>query len=812
LRLQGGMSTTPWFFLHPNFCYGRQPVATDLISNNADGMTAFSSRGPTDDGRIKPDLVAPGSNIVSNKSHVPNASPQWGNHESNQHYVYSGGTSMATPLAAGAGVLTRQWLTQNKVRNPSAAVVKATMLNTTADMGVGQYGVGATQEIPNVRPNSVAGWGRTDLGFIDAPLPYKLWVDDHTAGLSTGQVVEYTHTMTRPLEVLYSDQPLRVMLSWTDPPASLSAAKQLVNDLDLVVIGPDGTQYYGNNATTGDRTNNTEGVVIKNPPLGFYTVRVRAFNVPIGAQPYGLSIAGPINIQSQLNLTKTANPATQVEPGDLITYTLGLSVGNRPISHPIVMTDTLPLNVDFVSASDGGVRTGPGGSVIKWNIGTLPANAALTRQLVVRVNPSTPDNTPIVNSDYRAENDFDLAGVGVPVTVTARRIPKGTLTLSKTAAPGSEVTPNGLITYTLTIGAQDAAINGVVLTDTLPIDTTFVSASDSYTRSGPGNSILSWPVNGIAAGQSVTRTLTVQVSPDATDGTTISNSSYEVSASDAPRVTGTPVNVTVRGVVTGTLALSKTADPGTEVLVGRPITYTLTVGARNADLSDVALTDALPVGTEFVAASGSYTRSGPESNIISWNVGTLAAGANTTRTLTVRVLPTTANGTTISNSSYQASATGAATVNGAPVNVTARRPQGTLTITSSVDPDNELVAGQPITYMLQITAQGVDVEGVVLTDTVPAGTQFVAASGSYTRSGTNNSVITWNIGTIPAGQTVTRSLTVFIPANTPDETMITNNTVEVSANNAATVKGSPIYVRVRAPILPHAWVPFAIGP
>jgi uncharacterized repeat protein (TIGR01451 family) len=811
LRLQGGLGTTPWFFLHPNWCFGKEPIATDTVSDDPNGMAAFSSRGPTDDGRIKPDLVAPGSNIVSNKSHFPNASPQWGNHETNTHYVYSGGTSMSTPLTAGAGVLTRQWLTQNNLSNPSAAVVKATMLNTTADIAPGQYGTGTFQEVPTARPNIVAGWGRTDLGFIDAPLPYKLWVDDRTAGLSTGQVVEYTHTLTRPLEVLSSDQPLRVMLSWTDPAASLSAAKQLVNDLDLVVVGPDGTEYAGNNIATGDRTNNTEGVVIKNPAQGFYTVRVRAFNVPVGSQPYGLAIGGPVNVQSQLKVSKTANPATQVEPGDLITYTLSLSAGNRPITYPIALTDTLPLNVDFVSASNGGVRTGPGGSVIKWNIPMLAANQSLTRQLVVRVSQNTPENTQIVNSDYRAENGFDLPGIGAPVTVTVRTIPRGVLTLAKSADPGSEVAANGLITYTLTVGAQNAAVNGVVLTDTLPIDTMFVSASDSYTRSGPGNSIISWSLNGLTAGQTVSRTLTVQVLPDAADGTTISNDSYRVSATDAPTVNGTPVNVTVRGAVTGTLTLSKTANPGAQVTVGQPITYTLTVGAQNTDLNDVSLTDALPLGTEFVAASGSYTLSGPENNIVSWNVGTLTAGASTTRTLTVRVLPGTADGTTISNASYQASATGAATVNGTPVNVTARRPQGTLTLSTWVSPDTELVANQPITYVITIGAQGVDVEGVVLTDTVPVGTQFVSASGTYTRSGTNNNMITWNISTVPAGQTVTRTLTVFIPGTTPDETIITNNTLQVSATNAATVKSDPIYVRVFAALLPYYWVPMAIG-
>jgi hypothetical protein len=90
------------------------------------------------------------------------------------------------------------------------------------------------------------------------------------------------------------------MLAWTDPPASLSASAQLVNDLDLTVIGPGGA-YYGNGITTGDRVNNVEGVVIQNPPTGAYTVQVRAFNAPIAVQPYALTVGGPISPQAPID-------------------------------------------------------------------------------------------------------------------------------------------------------------------------------------------------------------------------------------------------------------------------------------------------------------------------------------------------------------------------------------------------------------------------------------------------------------------------------------------------------------------------------
>jgi uncharacterized repeat protein (TIGR01451 family) len=379
-------------------------------------MAAFSSRGPTDDGRVKPDIVAPGTNIVSNKSHAVSGPALWGDHESNPHYAYSGGTSMSTPLVAGAGALVRQWLTTRGIANPSGAAIKATLLNTAHDMAPGQYGTGATREIPAARPNSVAGWGRADLGFIDAPAPYFLWVDDHTTGITTGQAVSYSHSAARPLQVLDSGQPLRVMLAWTDPPASLSASKQLVNDLDLKVVGPGGATYYGNRIATRDRTNNVEGIVIENPPIGQYTVEVRGFNVPIATQPYALAVAGPLDDTPRLALAKSASPASEVAPGGLITYTLALSA-DRAVAQPVVVTDTLPLGTTFVGASDGGTLNG---SIVQWTMPSVGAGTPILRTLVVRVGAGTANGTKIVNASYRASNANSLPGAGPPVTVTVR--------------------------------------------------------------------------------------------------------------------------------------------------------------------------------------------------------------------------------------------------------------------------------------------------------------------------------------------------------------------------------------------------------
>jgi hypothetical protein len=177
--------------------FGSAPLANDTPSDDKDGMAAFSSRGPTDDGRIKPDIVAPGTNILSVRSHHPevlaNPDAGWGPYSANNDYIFEGGTSMSTPLTAGAAALAREWLGRVKgIANPSSALLKSVLINGAADISPGQYGTGASQEIPSQRPNNVTGWGRVDLvQALNPAAPRKTWVTDNTSGIATGGSATY---------------------------------------------------------------------------------------------------------------------------------------------------------------------------------------------------------------------------------------------------------------------------------------------------------------------------------------------------------------------------------------------------------------------------------------------------------------------------------------------------------------------------------------------------------------------------------------------------------------------------------------------
>jgi len=242
--------------------------------NDVSAMASFSSRGPTADGRVKPDIVAPGTWIVSTRSSLSNDKHFWAPHESNSKYGYMGGTSMATPLTAGATAQVRQYYVDKAGVQPRAALLKATLINGAAAMN-------------SSLTWKDMGWGRVNVNTSLFARPFK-FVNEEKA-LQTGEAQTYSYTIK-------NGQPLKVTLAWTDYPASPSAEKTLVNDLDLLVKGPDG-ETLGNHmlAKTADRINNVENVIIAAPKDGTYTVTVKGQNVPQGPQRFALVVSGNVD-------------------------------------------------------------------------------------------------------------------------------------------------------------------------------------------------------------------------------------------------------------------------------------------------------------------------------------------------------------------------------------------------------------------------------------------------------------------------------------------------------------------------------------
>lgn len=260
--------------------YPAAPFKNDPMANNPEQVVAFSSRGPTQDGRFKPDVIAPGTFILSTRSTqiAPN-NMAWAGFPPSRLYFHMGGTSMATPLTAGAVVLLREYYRKKmKVKSPTAALLKATLIAGVSRLS-GYSLAGAVLD-----PHQ--GFGRVNLdAVLSPPAPASTRFAEIKPGLKTGEI----HSM--PVEVKSGNVPLRVTLAYSDFPGPA-----LINNLNLTLTAPDGTRTVGNQVAGGgmivDTKNNAEVVHISQPIPGTWKIEVIGSNVPQGPQDFALVYLG----------------------------------------------------------------------------------------------------------------------------------------------------------------------------------------------------------------------------------------------------------------------------------------------------------------------------------------------------------------------------------------------------------------------------------------------------------------------------------------------------------------------------------------
>jgi subtilisin family serine protease/subtilisin-like proprotein convertase family protein len=442
-----------------NVCQTNQPWLGLTDTNNS--VAAFSSRGNVgvgiegEFGRFKPDVVAPGTFVVSARStqwdQLAYYSPTNGsgnyfevlsnlNSTLGPFYRYESGTSLAAAQVSGALALMQEFF-QNFSRTNSPALMKALLINGARPLTT--PGAFEAQTSTNFQ-----GWGLINLtnslpvglsnSFVQAAAPMRIFDQNPDDALATGQ----GHTRFVSLSPTATNQPLRITLVWTDPPGNPAASLKLVNNLDLVVTNLDsGEVFFGNDIPSGssfnspwdtntspnlDMVDNVENVYLARALAANYSVTVVARSVNVNAvngqpncvvQDYALVIAsGDGQVADALTATE-ANVVSLVSAN--VTFITNRFSPDQGISGGLLLNQRVGAQgpvpdgntIPWLGGTSGAITLG---LTNQWHFYVLtndqdyPNAAFLTCQSVSLSLPRLGVNPTNLANATRAEADIDL--------------------------------------------------------------------------------------------------------------------------------------------------------------------------------------------------------------------------------------------------------------------------------------------------------------------------------------------------------------------------------------------------------------------
>ena len=346
-----GISSNDAFDIVPTYGTAKNIISVGAVnpipggySSPADVVLAsFSSWGPTDDGRIKPELVADGIDVLSSTS------------TSNNAYAIFSGTSMSSPATAGSAFLLQEYYYRLHSQFMRSATLKGLLIHTTDEAG------------PADGPDFQYGYG-----LIDMPKAAAVITSKNTDQLIQENVLQNAGAPYSFPVVASGKGPLTVTLCWTDPAASVdevnvlnNPARKLVNDLDLRVTG-NSTTYMPwvlnrlvpwNPATNGDDSlNNTEKIQIPNAiPGTTYTISVsHKGTLKGGSQAYSLIVSG-VGSSAYCPSGATSAAGTRIDEVVLsnadVVNPAGCTTYTNNTSHTISLqaSQTLPFTIKLSS-------------------------------------------------------------------------------------------------------------------------------------------------------------------------------------------------------------------------------------------------------------------------------------------------------------------------------------------------------------------------------------------------------------------------------------------------------------------------------
>ncbi len=560
-------------------------------TDSSDNIAGFSSRGSvTVDGsnRLKPDISAPGVNI---RSSIPGGGYQGG----------WSGTSMAAPHVAGLVALLIS-------ANPALAGQVDALENTINLTAVPRTTSQTCGGVPGSEiPNNTYGYGRIDswAAFNALPDTFEISKTASSPEILPGESITYT------IDITYvSSGAIATYIVLTD---TLPTGTTFMSATPPGFLDGDTVRWDYANMNAGE-TKSVE-LVVQALPTARGTIdnvdyAVSASGIPaVKGEPVSVTI-----VDSDMMLSKTAPAA--VLPGDIFTYTLTVTnpYSTIPI-HNVVLTDVIPANVLFISATEPYTLQG---NIVQWDFASLGAAQESSLELTVQA----PAEGDVINLEYAARADEANAVSGLPVQTTVYPYQ---LELAKQAPPAVQV--DGSFTYTLTVTNPNpiAAVHNLVLTDTLPASTDFITATQPVEVNGD---VVTWQLEELQPGETWSVNLVVRA-PVVFAGEVI-NQHYGVTSDEVGPIAGQAVTTQVHSLAIAKSALQEVVD------IGDLITYTLTVTNSHpfSATTDLVLLDTLPENTEYVSSDGVFS-----SGVVTWTLPVLAPGEVWNAQLTLQVLP-----------------------------------------------------------------------------------------------------------------------------------------------------------------------------
>jgi len=497
---------------------------------------------------------------------------------------------------------------------------------------------------------------------------------------------------------------------------------------------------------------------------------------------------------SDLLVIKSDDP-DPVVAGENLTYTLEVTnQGPSPVTG-VIVTDTLPAGVTFVSvAATQGSGSHEDGTVTV-NLGSLATGQTVFITIVVTVDAST--TGPLVNQAEVTGDNFDPDLLDNSTDEDTGVIQEIDLEITKEGLPNPVVAGQQL-TYTLLVtnqGPSDAS--GVTVTDTLPSGVTYVSATTTQGTVAAAEGTVTVTLGDLDRGADATITILVEVNPSARDElvnlahvsgneteTNLENNDAEVSTTITPQIN---------------LTIAKTDSPD-PVLAGNQLTYQLLVTNEGpSDATGVTVTDTLPAGVSFVSGTASQGAVSASAGVVTASLGNMAAGGQATVTLTVAV-----GSATRDELLNVASVAGTETELDPGDNEAEAETQVNTEIDLSIAKTGSpatAIPGQSLTYTLTVENDGPsDATGVQVVDTLPAGVTFVSATSSQGTVSGSGSTVTADLGTLADGGQATITVLVNV-ADTASDTLVneaevTGNETETDTQNNEALLSTPVEPRI----------------